>query len=385
MTKRKLAIEGGPPAFPTGAPNWPVADNEVVAAVGQAMESGNWGKYDSEIATDLVTKLKSVFGVEQVQLCSSGTIAVELALRGAGVKRGDEVIMAAYDFPGNFRAVEAIGAMPVLIDIQPSESSWLITLDQIAKANSETAKAVLVSHLHGGTVDMRVARKIAEQNGLVLVEDACQSPGGKIAGKPLGNWGDVAAISFGGSKLLSAGRGGAILTNDDAILQRARIFANRGNDAFPLSQLQAAVLGPQLDQLDTLTEQRRTGVECLTQALSNLQPKFSFSESFLESRSNEFIPAIYKYPLLVEASIRDLFVQACTAEGIAIGEGFRGFANRSQKRCRKPVPLSNSIVAAKQTVLVGHSILLQPTEEIEKLANVLHDVYQRVLTEPTAF
>ena len=242
MTTRNLAIDGGQPAFPAGPPQWPVTDEAITAAVNRALESGEWGKYDSDISAELIEKLKSVFTVEQVQLCSSGTIAVELALRGAGVRQGDEVIMAAYDFPGNFRAVEAIGAKPVLIDVEASQSNWLINLEQIAQAHGEATKAVLVSHLHGGTVDMRAAREIAEQNKLVLVEDACQSPGGQLNGKPLGSWGDVAAISFGGSKLLSAGRGGAILTNDEAILQRARIFAERGNDAFPLSQLQAAVL-----------------------------------------------------------------------------------------------------------------------------------------------
>lgn len=377
MTTRNLAIDGGQPAFPAGPPQWPVTDEAITAAVNRALESGEWGKYDSDISAELIEKLKSVFTVEQVQLCSSGTIAVELALRGAGVRQGDEVIMAAYDFPGNFRAVEAIGAKPVLIDVEASQSNWLINLEQIAQAHGEATKAVLVSHLHGGTVDMRAAREIAEQNKLVLVEDACQSPGGQLNGKPLGSWGDVAAISFGGSKLLSAGRGGAILTNDEAILQRARIFAERGNDAFPLSQLQAAVLTPQLDQLSNLTARRMAGVESLTQTLYNLQPAFSF----LEKSSAEFTPATYKYPLLVDPSIRDLFIRACTAEGIAIGEGFRGFANRSQKRCRKPVPLSNSIIAAKQTALVSHPIFLEPNEVVEKLANVLHEVYHRVLTE----
>lgn len=383
MSNRKLAIEGGSPAFSAGPPEWPLANEAIVSAVNDALRSGDWGKYDSAITAELIESLKTVFAVEHVQLCSSGTIAVELTLRGAGVKAGDEVIMAAYDFPGNFRAVEAIGARPVLIDLV-SDSNWLLNLEQVANANSDSARALLVSHLHGCVVDMKAAREVAEQNALILVEDACQSPGGTIEGTPIGAWGQVAALSFGGSKLLSAGRGGAILTNDETMLQRARIFANRGNDAFPLSQLQAAVLVPQLVELQALTMTRHSAVQTLMRTLKGLDenapsggqvPSLSSNSPFLPENA---VPAFYKFALSVDPSIRDQFICGCVAEGIAIGEGFRGFANRSQKRCRKPVPLPHCIAAAKQTVLINHPILLQSTEQIEKLGEVLHGVHEYV-------
>ena len=237
MSVRKLAIEGGEPAFPNGPPSWPVADDKVASALHDIVQTGNWGKYDSPVLDSLIEKLKNTFAVEFVLPCSSGTIAVELALRGAGVKSGDEVIIAAYDFPGNFRAIEAIGARPVLVDI--AQNNWVMNLDQISQAVSPETKAILVSHLHGHLLHMNEAQSVASRHRLVLIEDTCQAPGSSIAGKACGSIGDSAALSFGGSKLLSAGRGGALLTNDNAIYQRAKIFGSRGNEAFPLSQLQA--------------------------------------------------------------------------------------------------------------------------------------------------
>ncbi len=91
---------------------------------------------------------------------------------------------------------------------------------------------------------------IAHEHGLAVIEDACQMPGALIEGRKAGTWGDIGVISFGGSKLLSAGRGGALLTSSPEIKQRVQIYCQRGNHAYPLSELQATVLLPQLERLD---------------------------------------------------------------------------------------------------------------------------------------
>jgi dTDP-4-amino-4,6-dideoxygalactose transaminase len=146
--------------------------------------------------------------VRHAWLGSSGTIAVELALRGLKVAAGDEVILAAYDFPGNFRAIEAIGARPMLVDLAPG--TWTLDVDHVEAAISPVTKAIVVSHLHGSLADMQRLCELANERGLTIVEDACQVPGASISGRPTGSWGDCGILSFGGSKLLTAGRGGAI-------------------------------------------------------------------------------------------------------------------------------------------------------------------------------
>src|SRR5262245_20325699 len=89
-------------------PPWPGVMTQVEDSVQQALQDGHWGKYDGPNGAKLIEKLATYFSQPHVTLCSSGTIAIELALRGLGVKEGQEVVLGAYDFPGNFRAIEAI-------------------------------------------------------------------------------------------------------------------------------------------------------------------------------------------------------------------------------------------------------------------------------------
>src|SRR5207245_1882948 len=126
-------------------------------------------------------------------------------------------------------------------------------------------RAVIVSHLHGGIVPMSQVMAIAAAHGLRVIEDAAQVPGAIIQGRKAGTWGDVGILSFGGSKLLTAGRGGAILTRQADTYQRARLGLHRGDHLCPLSELQAAVLLPQLDQLDARNRQRTENVRLLVE------------------------------------------------------------------------------------------------------------------------
>src|SRR5215831_17047378 len=107
---------------------------------------------------------------------------------------------------------------------------------------------------------MREVMEACSARGVAVVEDAAQCPGASVQGRPAGAWGDVGVLSFGGSKLLSAGRGGALLTRHADVHQRARLFLHRGNLVCPLSELQAAVLLPQLAKLDERNGQRAASV-----------------------------------------------------------------------------------------------------------------------------
>src|SRR5688572_9745921 len=218
-------------------PSWPVPDEDVLAALTAAYRDGSWGRYDGPHGRRMMERLQAMHRAAEVLLCSSGTIAVELALRGLKIGAGDEVILAGYDFPGNFRAIEAVGARPVLIDV--AQDRWTLAPYMLAAAVSPQTKAVIVSHLHGDLADVETIGAIARELQLKVVEDACQVPGAIIERKPAGSLGDVSVLSFGGSKLLTAGRGGAVLTSQAEIVQRIRVFTSRGNEAFPLSELQA--------------------------------------------------------------------------------------------------------------------------------------------------
>src|SRR5687767_14919949 len=106
----RLAVDGGEPAYSGTRPTWPLNDPEVQAALQRAFENGSWGRYEGPNLEQLTRELAHLHQLPYVLPCCSGTFAVELALRGLRVEAGDEVILAGYDFPGNFRAIEAIAA-----------------------------------------------------------------------------------------------------------------------------------------------------------------------------------------------------------------------------------------------------------------------------------
>ena len=364
-----LKIEGGSAAFPDGPPKWPVASDDIVASVNEALASGQWGLYEGELLDQTHAALQKMWGLGYCLLCSSGTVAVELALRAAGVKAQDEVILAAYDFPGNFRAIEAIGARPVLVDVLADR--WTMDGQQLKAALAPETRAVLVSHLHGETADIESIVAIAKDADVPVVEDVCQAPGAMLNGRMLGTFGDVVALSFGGSKLLSAGRGGAVLCNDESMLQRARIFAHRGNDAFPFSQIQAALLLPQLAQLDDLNQRRLTAARRITAALAESKWLQSLDGSKL---CESGMPAFYKVPIRIKEGApfdRASFLSVVQPEGIMLAEGFRGFTKRSARRCRSVGDLKHSRSAAAQTMLLHHPILLSSDSDIDRLIETL--------------
>jgi dTDP-4-amino-4,6-dideoxygalactose transaminase len=330
--------------------------------------------------------------VDQVWLCSSGTIAVELALRGLKVGPGDEVILAAYDFPGNFRAIETIGARPVLVDLMPR--AWHLDVDQLAAAVSPQTKAIIASHLHGSLAPMRPLRELAERHGIAIVEDACQVPGAVVAGRPAGSWGDCGVFSFGGSKLLTAGRGGAIVTRRADVLQRIKVFSQRGNEAFPLSELQAAVLVPQIPKLAAANQRRLASVHTLLQLCGDIP---GLAPLALPANADD-APTFYKLPWLVTGnsdacdspqfehwrsppleSQRGRFIAAIQAEGVAMDEGFRGFARRTGNRCRVVGDLPNARLAAAGTLLLHHPVLLEPAETIAGVGAAIRKVARQVI------
>ncbi|MDW8241588.1 MAG: aminotransferase class V-fold PLP-dependent enzyme [Thermogemmata sp.] len=225
-TEERPALLGGKPVRPEGPPSWPPPNAEVQAALIRAAQQGLWGRYTSEEADALTEELASFFQVPHVILCASGTLAVELALRACGVAAGDEVLLAAYDYEANFLNVHATGAMPVLVDVTAHD--WQLDPEQLLKAASPRVKAVLCSHLHGGIVDIPAVLAVARSRGWLVIEDAAQAPGGRLGGRPLGSWGDIGVLSFGGSKLLCAGRGGALLCHDARLAQRLRNLLRRG-------------------------------------------------------------------------------------------------------------------------------------------------------------
>lgn len=368
------ALLGGAAVRPEGPPVWPLPDPDVQAVITAVVASGNWGKYHGESVAALETELAAFHGVAQALTCASGTLAVEVGLRALRVGPGDEVVLAAYDYESNFLTVHALGAKPVLIDVHPA--SWQLDPAQLEAAISPRTKAVICSHLHGGLVPMYEVREIARRHNLGVVEDAAQAPGATVQGRLAGTWGDVGTLSFGGSKLLTAGRGGALLFSDPQLHQRARLWLTRGLQQWaPLSELQAAVLRPQLQKLSQMTNQRARRVAELVQSLTapGLVP---FTNSLGDS-----VAAYYKLGFRYDPTAfglpRELFVRAMRAEGIAFDIGFSALhVGRSPSRFRAVGELANATAAGERCVILHHPVLALSPADAQQVADAVAKLYR---------
>jgi dTDP-4-amino-4,6-dideoxygalactose transaminase len=373
MTPDTPAVLGGPPAFPAGPPDWPPPDEGVRQALEACAQDGSWARYLGPHVEALETRLAGYHGVGHALAVGSGTYAVELALRALRVGPGHEVVLAGYDYPGNFLTVHALGAVPVLVDVHPD--NWNLDPDRLEEALGPATRVVVVSHLHGGAVPMREVMALTRPRGVAVVEDACQCPGAWVQGRRAGTWGDAGVISFGGSKLLTAGRGGAVLTADDAAASRARAWHNRASGLCPLSELQAAVLLPQLDQLDARNTLRRARVRRLAELLHDV-PALRLFPSFADSE-----PGYYKVGIQFDEGAfgltRDVLLGALVAEGVAMAEGFKALhAGRSTSRYRAAGPLTESERAGHGTILLHHPVLLGEESGVEAVALAVHKVWQ---------
>ena len=364
------AILGGNPIRPAGPPIWPRNDPQVRATLLKLFETGDWGRYHGPNVLSLCQKLAGYFELEHVLPCSSGTAAVELALRGSKVTDGDEVILAGYDFKANFQNILCLGATPVLVDLDPV--TWQLDHNRLDAAISNKTRAILISHLHGGVVDAPQVRQIADAHGLMLIEDICQNPGAILYGQKAGTWGDVSVLSFGGSKLLTSGRGGAVLTRRSDIAERIKRYVNRGNDAYPLSEIQAAIVLSQIDELDHWNTRRRTAVEKLALELEELS-----GLTILQRPTADLTPAYYKVGFRYDADQfdglpRELFATSLRAEGIAMDVGFRGLhLIHSSRRFRAADSLVQASLADTGMLILHHPVLIQEGDAIHEIADAV--------------
>jgi perosamine synthetase len=199
----------------------------------------------------------------------SATSAIHLALAGLGIGDGDEVIVPDATWIATSAPISYVGATPVFADIEPR--SWCISPDALEACITARTRAVILVNLYGGMPDMDAVLAIAERHQLAVVEDAAESVGAEYRRRRAGSFGDASVFSFHGSKTLTTGEGGMLLTDDDALYQRALVLRDHGRAAgtrqfwnqevafkYRMSSLQAALGLAQLERIDELVERKRT-------------------------------------------------------------------------------------------------------------------------------
>jgi len=216
-------------------------------------------------------------GTEYAAGVSSGTAALEIALRALGVGPGDEVIVPTYSFIATAEAVSTVGATPVIVDIDPETA--LLTTEIVEKALTAKTRCVIPVHLFGRPVDMDPLLALCRERGIAVIEDACQAHGALYKGRPVGSLGDAGCFSFYPTKNLGGwGDGGALVTSDAALDAKVRLLRSHGEGVrhhhelatgtHRLDTLQAAILTVKLRHLPAWNQRRREAAEMLRQGLA---------------------------------------------------------------------------------------------------------------------
>ncbi|MCX7599300.1 MAG: DegT/DnrJ/EryC1/StrS family aminotransferase [Armatimonadetes bacterium] len=221
----KLALFGGPKVREKPFPSWPVRDEGCKKRLAEVVDSGIWGIGGGKQA-EFVRRFAEFCEASHCVACNSGTTALEIALRAAGIGPGDEVIVPPYTFIATASAAIYVGAIPVFADIDPE--TLTINPNAAEAAITERTAAIIAVHIAGMPCDMAALTGLARSHGLKLIEDCAQAHGAEYGGRRVGALGDAGCFSFQSSKNITAGEGGALVTNDDALYGRAWSIHNVG-------------------------------------------------------------------------------------------------------------------------------------------------------------
>jgi perosamine synthetase len=178
--------------------------------------------------------LADYFNVDDAIACSSGTAALSLALRALNIGSGDEVILPTYVCHSVADAIRGVGAQPVFCDIG---EHWVITTENVIPFLSVKTKAIIVVHIFGIVADTLSFKKF----GLPIIEDCCQAFGARLGGFTTGFMGTCGIFSFQGTKCLTTGEGGAVMSADSDFLRRIKKIDTNPALRFPMSDMQAAL------------------------------------------------------------------------------------------------------------------------------------------------
>jgi dTDP-4-amino-4,6-dideoxygalactose transaminase len=284
LSTSPLAIHGGAKLRTRAWPSWPEHGAPERAALERVLASGNWGGFPSPNteARAFAAEFSRFTGAAFAVPCANGTFSLMLALQAARVPPGSEVITSAYTFVGTAGGIVAAGCVPVLADVDPE--TYCVDPSAVEAAITPRTAAIMPVHLACALADMDALGAIASRRSLLVVEDCAHAHGAKWRGRGAGALGDFGSFSMQSSKLLTAGEGGAVTTNDPTYAARLASLVNCGRkepgaDAFPeqmlghnlrMTEWQAALLRAQLERLPEQNARRERNLARFERELSSV-------------------------------------------------------------------------------------------------------------------
>jgi len=341
----KLAINGGKKIrnkpFPARAP----FGKEEIKNVTAALKSQNLFAFNGTFGKRFERDFAAYYGVKHAVMVSSGTAALHTAVAALNLEPGREIITAPVTDLGTVIGIIYQGCIPVFADWRPGTAN-MDPADIEKKINAKTG-AVIVVHLAGQPCDMDAVKDICRRHKLPLIEDCAQAYLAEYGGKMVGTLGQIGCFSMQQSKHLTAGEGGVVITNDDALAERMALFRDKGwerSKAGPRkysmlginyrpTELTAAVALAQLKKVRGVVNSRRKLADYLSSLIKDV-PGIALPETPAKSRSSYWF-----YPLFVTGCDMWKFAKAMTAEGVPVWAGYTG----------KPIFLCSEVFTKKRT------------------------------------
>ena len=407
-TTNKLAIHGGEKVHPSEWPNWPVWDKKAENEALKMLRSGRWWRGNGEAVADFEKRYAELMGAKRCLATASGTTALLVALHVLGVDAGDEVLVSPFTFIATYNSIFINKALPVFVDTNPE--TFLIDPGKIEEKITDRTTAILPVHIYGLPVDMDKVNSIAKKHKLKVVEDACQAWLGEYKGKKLGTLGDLGCFSFQNSKNLPAGEGGAVLGNNDLIMDQCYSFHNCGRpfgsvqrtSAYPIrgsnrrmQQIQAITLLSQMTRIEKDADIRLGNAKYLDKKLSEIPGIKTYKLVTENARS-----AYHMYPFRFVSEefgnvSREKFIEALRAEGIPCSRGYgqqnkdglieealnsrgykRLFSEKRLNQWREENILPGNDQLAKEAVTFYQSILLGSKSDMDDIVNAVTKIYE---------
>jgi perosamine synthetase len=330
------AILGGRKIRTKGWPGWPIwdvaADEEPVIKV---LRSGVWSR--AEAVAEFEKKWAEMIGAKRCLAVVNGTTALIAAMVQLGIGGGDEVIVPPYTFIATIQSVLQTGAMPIFVDTDPE--TFQIDAEKIEAQITPRTKAILPVHILGLPADMIKIMAIARKHNLLVVEDACQAWLAEIDHKIVGTFGSAGCFSFQNSKNIPIGEGGAIVSDDEALMDRCFSYHNYGypygtmigevssgaviaGTKLRMTEYQAAIGLAQMKRLEAQTTKRNINAAYLSSQIMKTPGILPFKFNQKVTRA-----AYHLYPFRYKKEefkglTRDQFIKALAAEGIPASNGY---------------------------------------------------------------
>ena len=364
-------------------PNWPISTEREVELLREVLDSGRWGGH-----SDFVKRLEREFagfthcahGISAM----NGTVTLEMALSAAGVGPGDEVIVPAISFVSTAMAVSRVGATPVFVDIEPL--SFNMDPERAAAAIAPCTKAIIAVHFGGAIADMDRLAPLAAERGLALIEDAAHAHGSEWAGRRAGSLALAGSFSFQNSKVITAGEGGMLTTNDAAFAERAWSIMDQGRKPgggwfhhyllgsnYRITGLQAAVLLAQLERLPEQICRRTRNVALLRAELAGV-PGLAFQDVPRQQNANSWYLLLGRIDAQRMGRTRDEFHRALTAQGVPCTPFYPhplyGNPLYREGGCRvEPCPIAEACIG--DAFWLPHRALLGDEETTREIADAI--------------